>query len=138
MFFFLLDRISSYHRQTQTSSPHCTRRCNWEQQQSQGSCHSERVQDLLLASWAPKTQTKYNSNIRKRYQIHIWLLMIRQCLFYPTWPMRKKESTGKLNFARFVLSAFPPEINGKKFGNDDHVSRMINYQKINRLIDQSD
>ena len=132
MFFFLLDRISSYHRQTQTSSPHCTRRCNWEQQQSQGSCHSERVQDLLLASWAPKTQTKYNSNIRKRYQIHIWLLMIRQCLFYPTWPMRKKESTGQLQLHALSFQLFHQKLMGKNLG------RMINYQKINRLIDQSD
>ena len=96
--------------------PHCTRRYNSEQQQSQGSCHSERVQDLLLASWAPKTQTKYNSNIRKRYQIHICLLMIRQCHSYPTWSMRKKESTGQLQLHALSFQLFHQKLMGKHLG----------------------
>ena len=51
--------------------------------------------------------------------------------FLSNMAYEEKGKYGTVAVARFVLSAFPPEINGKKFGKDDHVSRMINYQKIN-------
>ena len=64
--------------------------------------HSERVQNLLLASWAPKTQANDNSYIRKWLKycftkgVSDPLYSFRQCHFCPTCSMRKKESMGQL------------------------------------------
>ena len=137
MFFFLLDKISSYHQRIQTSATHCIRFYNWEQQQSQGSCKNYaqlyKVKNLLLASWSLKTQTNYNSYNRKLLKYWTkkgisdpYMASYNQAMsFLSNMFYEEKGKYSAIAVARSAHSAILPNINGQTFWKDDRVCRVI-------------
>ena len=127
MFFFLLDKISSYHRQTQYRlpiAPDFTIESSSSLRKAvKTTQNSERVQDLHLASWAPKTQTDYNSHIRKwiKYCTKEGLLDPYMASYDQAMPFLSNlfyEEKGKYEtsaIARSAFSAILPKINGQTF-----------------------
>ena len=82
------------------------------------------MQDLLLLSWASKTQTSYNSHIRKwlKYCTKEGILdpymdsYDQKCNFYPTFSMRQKESMGQLQLHTLPFQLFCQKLMGKHLG----------------------
>ena len=95
--------------------------------------NSERVQDLLLASWAPKTQANYNTYISKwlkycstegisdQYMASYYQAMsFLSSMFY-----EEKGKYGTIAVGRSALSSILPKVNGQTFAKDERVSRVI-------------
>ena len=91
------------------------------------------MQDLHLAYWAPKTQTDYNSHIRKWIKYcskegisDPYMASYDQAMsFLSNMFYEEKREYETIAAARSALSAILPKINGQIFGKDDRVSRMI-------------
>ena len=95
--------------------------------------NSERAQDLLLASWAPKTQTSYNFCTRKwlRYCTKEgisgpYMASYDQAISFLSKIFNEERGKyGIIAVACSALSVILPKINGETFEKDDRVSRMI-------------
>ena len=91
--------------------------------------NSERMQDLLLASWAPKTQANYQKWLKycstkgisdPHMASYDQAISFLSNMFY-----EEKGKYGTIAVTRSALSAILPKINAQTFGKDENVTRMI-------------
>ena len=90
------------------------------------------MQNLLLASWVPKTLTNCNSYIRKWVEYcpkegisGPYIASCDQAIsFLSNTFYEEKENYCTIAVAGAALSNILPKINGQTFGKDDRVSKM--------------
>ena len=129
--FFHLDRIYlSYQQNTTPKSYSGLRRV------VESSHESKEVQALMILSWAPKTQSSYNTYIKR------WVAYFKSnkildpytatyqegVSFFAHLFNKEGQKYGAMAVARSALSAILPTIGGKTFGQEPNVSQMRNFQ----------